>query len=405
MKKSWIAGFLALLIICISFVASVSANTEATTAVEVFHYVALGDSITAGYEPHIVSEDQVYGFVDRLYEQALFYGRTEVQNYGILGLTSSGLHNLIRAAYDGKEVTAGDIQEKLVDPRASQLAGQTSQLKLDLEQADLITITIGGNDFLPLFNEIQGISDSEFDRLIEERFKKVGDNVRAAMDLIFAMNSEAIVLIADQYQPFPPLGSQSYTRLEKAKDLFSLHIEALVIDYRAKGYDLRAAYVAEPFTGKALSWTHILRTDIHPNQQGYQQIAEIFAKAIWERYHPAVNRDPLRIIVGGSELDIPFPPLLIKDTTFIPVREYAEALGAEVSWDEQLKRAVVVYQGQTVRYSVGSDLIYIGDREVRVSHPVELVNEKTYVPLRAISEGIGFDVQYVGQSRTAYINP
>ena len=31
--------------------------------------------------------------------------------------------------------------------------------------------------------------------------------------------------------------------------------------------------------------------------------------------------------------------------------------------------------------------------------------QKTYVPLRLMAEGVGFDVKYILQSRTAYINP
>ena len=64
---------------------------------EPFYYVALGDSISVGYEPGMTETSIPYGYVDRLYEQALFHHRTEVQNYGILGITSKGLSQYVEA--------------------------------------------------------------------------------------------------------------------------------------------------------------------------------------------------------------------------------------------------------------------------------------------------------------------
>ena len=47
-----------------------------------------------------------YGFVDRLYEQGLFHGRTEVTNLGIGGLKTDGLNHYVKAVLDERAITA-----------------------------------------------------------------------------------------------------------------------------------------------------------------------------------------------------------------------------------------------------------------------------------------------------------
>lgn len=90
MNKAFVlAGALALVLILFSGIAAKPA--QAAEAVDDYLIVALGDSITAGYEPGMTEQSVPYGFVERLREQGLFHERTSAVNYGILGLTSEGL--------------------------------------------------------------------------------------------------------------------------------------------------------------------------------------------------------------------------------------------------------------------------------------------------------------------------
>jgi lysophospholipase L1-like esterase len=405
MRKCWLKGTLFAILFILLFNGIGLVHAQSNTEIKTYQYIAFGDSVTVGYEPNIDSEANIYGFVDRLYEQALYNGRVEAVNYGILGLTSTGFKHLIQAVHDEKEMTADDIQLNLKDPRVNQMISDTPQIKSEIEEANLITITIGGNDFYHLYTEMQGMTETEFENLVHERLALLKENMNITLDLLFQLNNNVTIVITDQYQPYPEMKNETYPQLEKAKEMFTKNLNSIVTQYLEQGFDIRAAYVAEPFTNKTLEWTHIMNYDIHPNQLGYKKLAEIFAEVIWGVYHSPVKKDPIGIIVGGKELDIPYKPVIINNRTFIPVREYSEALGAEVKWDQELKSAMVLYNGITVRYNIGSDIIYIGDQEVKVSSQVELINEKTYVPLRAIAEGMGFDVKYVHKTRTAYINP
>jgi len=95
-----------------------------------YRIVAVGDSLTAGYEYGFTEQSIPYGFVEHVYEQALFHGlRAEYINYGVLGLRTSGLKRWIEAVVNGVSVKSSDIQRGLPDPRAERIFAETSQLR------------------------------------------------------------------------------------------------------------------------------------------------------------------------------------------------------------------------------------------------------------------------------------
>ncbi|MBC7324447.1 MAG: copper amine oxidase N-terminal domain-containing protein [Moorella sp. (in: Bacteria)] len=69
-------------------------------------------------------------------------------------------------------------------------------------------------------------------------------------------------------------------------------------------------------------------------------IASAFALAVILAVSAKAD-DPIRLYVNGREIQPDVPPQLIGGRTMVPVRWVAEALGADVQWDEA-KRAVVV---------------------------------------------------------------
>ncbi|MDF2815605.1 MAG: copper amine oxidase [Paenibacillus sp.] len=118
-------------ILLMSIAIPVSADTATVTSKQTasIKYVALGDSLTLGYEPDMDMTVMPYGFVDRVYEQSLFHGRATMINYGLGGLTSNGLKLMLQAVASGKKVTTADIQPGLPDFRADEMLAGHAQIK------------------------------------------------------------------------------------------------------------------------------------------------------------------------------------------------------------------------------------------------------------------------------------
>ncbi|GJM82183.1 hypothetical protein HMSSN139_46790 [Paenibacillus sp. HMSSN-139] len=255
----------ALALILFLFGGSTAAPVHAAEAAQADGYliVALGDSITAGYEPGMTETSVPYGFVERLKEQGLFHGRTSAVNYGILGLTSEGLKNYITAIQAGSPVAAADIQPNVQDPRIASFASGIGQAKADLQKADLITITIGGNDLLRLLPDVKNISLEQLRAQSEEVLKAYGDNLREVVRILTELNPSAQIVLADQYQPVPKLaGASIYDELQQLAGKFTAIVDGVVADSAAQAKPIKAAHVATAFTGREISLTHIFRIPI-----------------------------------------------------------------------------------------------------------------------------------------------
>lgn len=392
----------------------------------VYIYVALGDSLTVGYEPQMRVEWEntqtfpaPYGFVDRLYEQLLYQGRTNVYNYGILGLTTTGLYHLLQAIEQETIITANELQERISDPRTDEILSQVEAMKANIEKADLITITIGGNDFLDLFSQYSTSNVAEWQSIIDERIVVYKENVSKSLELIHSLNPKAKIVIADQYQPYPKLGNaQIFETLSKYNGQITAALEEVIQNVSIPAENLQIVYVGERFVGRELQLLNINilepeKSDIHPKQLGYEVMAKAFSETLWGEYKTVTNTDPIGIVVNGKELETPYRPIVENGTTYVPVREYVEALGGKVEWDQETQSAIARFGDKVVRYTAGSNIIEVNGEKVEMKAFVRLVrvdpndpNAKTYVPLRALAEdGLQFDVQYIAKSKTAYINP
>ena len=69
-----------------------------------------------------------------------------------------------------------------------------------------------------------------------------------------------------------------------------------------------------------------------------------------------LSSDALTLLVNGRELETDAPPVIINDRVFVPLRAVTEAFGASVEWNEAEKQVTVVYMAYTLRITVGSDL-------------------------------------------------
>lgn len=89
-------------------------------------------------------------------------------------------------------------------------------------------------------------------------------------------------------------------------------------------------------------------------------------------------------------------PIIRKDRTMLPARFVAEALGAEVSWDEAARKVTIVSadKATTIVLTIDSDKAMVNDKEVKLDSAAFIENDRTYTPIRFISESLGAKVAW-----------
>lgn len=120
---------------------------------------------------------------------------------------------------------------------------------------------------------------------------------------------------------------------------------------------------------------------------------------------PAVAADvqPLSLYVNGRELYLPQTPILQDNRVLVPMRAYLESLGAEVGW-EPPNLVTAALGGRTVSLRIGERTALVDGQPVELDVPAQLIADRTYIPLRFLSEGLGAEVGYDGATRTVTVN-
>lgn len=95
-----------------------------------------------------------------------------------------------------------------------------------------------------------------------------------------------------------------------------------------------------------------------------------------------------------------FGSIQIRDSrTLIPLRIVSESLGLKVSWDDKNKEALVRHHGQLYRFPVGKNLIIGPTGTVATDVANTIIGNRTYLPLRAFFEQVGYDVDWKSKKK------
>lgn len=118
----------------------------------------------------------------------------------------------------------------------------------------------------------------------------------------------------------------------------------------------------------------------------------------------AAASDEVSVLLNGTKVEFDQPPIIQNGRTLVPMRAIFEALGYEVTWDEYYEE-IDVYDGDEniMTLWIGVRAILMPPRTIEIDVPPILVNNRTLVPVRAISEGLGAQVDWNDYSQTVII--
>ncbi|QHI73719.1 copper amine oxidase N-terminal domain-containing protein [Aminipila terrae] len=111
----------------------------------------------------------------------------------------------------------------------------------------------------------------------------------------------------------------------------------------------------------------------------------------------------IHVKVDGEVVNFDSSPFIQNNKTYIPVRGVFEKMGAKVLWNNNSKE-IIVYKGRTVLVLILNNIwSVIDDRYVDADATPIMINSKTYVPVRFISEALGATVKWDQQTQTINI--
>ncbi len=114
-----------------------------------------------------------------------------------------------------------------------------------------------------------------------------------------------------------------------------------------------------------------------------------------------------KVIVNLDGQEVVFPdaqPFVDnRDRTLVPIRFVSEAMGAVVDWEQETRTVVIQKDKDVIRYTIGDMKGYLNE-EIRVFDTYGILKEdRTFVPLRFISEMLSCEVDWKDTTRTVTI--
>lgn len=90
--------------------------------------------------------------------------------------------------------------------------------------------------------------------------------------------------------------------------------------------------------------------------------------------------------------------------TMVPVRFITEVMGAQVDYDNTTRRVTVKLAPNTVVLTIGSTTAVVNGQNRTLDAPAQISQNRTFVPIRFISEAFGLIVDYNSTTRTVTIS-
>lgn len=223
-----------------------------TTIDRKVYYLALGDSIAVGLNSYNIVD---YGYTD--------YIKDYLEDKNILE------RYVNQYAKSGYRIT--DVYRDIEDNKKVNLGNKDITLKNALIKADLVTLSIGANDFLANFdfgNFVGQMNTNQTYEYIDE----ISSDLDKLLKTIRSYCKEDIILIG-YYNPLPRL-TNGYEDLMDSIFSYSDEKYETVCDK----YDITYISVYDLFKGNTDFLPNPL--NIHPSKEGYEAISELVIKEI-----------------------------------------------------------------------------------------------------------------------------
>ncbi|MBQ8758138.1 MAG: hypothetical protein IJZ20_00420, partial [Clostridia bacterium] len=119
---------------------------------------------------------------------------------------------------------------------------------------------------------------------------------------------------------------------------------------------------------------------------------------------PADVIEPVVIKINGQYLNSEYAPVILNNTTIVPLRDVMETLGFKVEWIEATESIAITNGEKKIELQIGSHEMAVDGKTINLSvAPMLIGGNVTYVPLRAVSESLGASVGWDADNSTASI--
>lgn len=119
------------------------------------------------------------------------------------------------------------------------------------------------------------------------------------------------------------------------------------------------------------------------------------------------SQEKVTVIFNGEQMEFDVDPVIEDGRTLVPFRAIFESLGCTVTYRrEQNTQFVMAKRGESVLFmAIGQNFMVFDNETIPLDVPAKIVNDRTLVPVRAVSEAFDTKVDWDGATRTVKLLP
>lgn len=114
-------------------------------------------------------------------------------------------------------------------------------------------------------------------------------------------------------------------------------------------------------------------------------------------------KDGISVTINNKAVAFDVPPQIINERTMVPVRAIFETLGATVEWNQINQTITSTKEDTTIVLKINDYTMYVNGTPISLDTPACIINERTLVPVRAVSEALNTIVNWDADTQTVII--
>ncbi|TYQ12988.1 UNVERIFIED_CONTAM: copper amine oxidase-like protein [Acetivibrio alkalicellulosi] len=115
------------------------------------------------------------------------------------------------------------------------------------------------------------------------------------------------------------------------------------------------------------------------------------------------SSDGISVRLNQSKLNFDVNPYIKNGRTMVPFRMIFEAMKLEVSWNGSNRTVIASNDTTEIKIAIGQNHAFVNGFRIELDVAAEIVNGRTFVPLRFVAENSGAEVIWYGDTRTVDI--
>ena len=118
---------------------------------------------------------------------------------------------------------------------------------------------------------------------------------------------------------------------------------------------------------------------------------------------PSNTNSGITVTLNGKALQFDVQPQLINSRTMVPLRAIFEALGATVNCNDDTQTVTSSKDNTSISLTINSSTMYVNGSSITLDSPACIIDGRTLVPVRAISEAYGVNVEWQQATQTVVL--